>query len=393
MNDNLIEREHGAIFQTYKRLPITIEKALGCEIWDGEGKRYLDFLGGIAVNALGHSHPKIIDAVCEQAKKYMHVSNYFYQEPQIALAEKIKEVGGFDRVFFSNSGTEAMEGAMKLARRWGHDKGKSDFVAFSGGFHGRTYGALSIMDKPQYKENMGPFLEGTKIAKYNDIEDLRAKVDEKTCAVVLEFFQGEGGISSPTDEFAKEIMNLKDKFGFLLIADEIQAGAGRTGKFYGFEHFAVKPDIATMAKGIGGGLPLGAIVAKEALASVWDKGNHGTTYGGNAVACAAGLAVVNELTEGGVMENARIQGEFLKGELSQLQVKYPALITELRGTGLMLGVVLSFPAAELVDSMLELGVIANAASGTVLRLVPPLVIKREECIEFIDKLDNCLAIR
>lgn len=382
---NLIESEHKLFFQTYKRLPIVIDKALGARIWDTDGNEYLDFLAGIAVNALGHSHPRVVDAVVNQAKRYMHVSNYFYQEPQILLAEKLIELTPFDRVFFTNSGTEAMDGTIKLIRRHSADRGKTEIIALSGGFHGRTYGALSIMDKPNYKDKMGPYLEGTKVIEHNNIDELKANVNDKTAAFVLEFLQGEGGIVEPSAEYVAVLKELHEKFGFLLVADEIQSGVGRTGKFFAFENFDISPDIATMAKGIGGGLPLGAILAKESLADVWDKGNHGTTYGGNAVACAAGLAVMTEI-ENGLMDNVNSVGNYLKTKLEDIKFKFPNLVSEVRGRGLMLGLLLTFDAAILVEALLKEKVIANAASGKVLRIVPPLIITQEEAEIFIVKL-------
>ncbi len=388
--ENLIDIEHKVMFQTYKRFPIVIKKAEGSTIWDNEGNEYLDFLAGIAVNALGHTHPKIIEAITNQAKKYMHVSNYFYQEPQILLAEKLVVMTSFDRVFFTNSGSEAMEGAIKLIRRYSQDKQKTEIIAFSGGFHGRTYGALSIMDKPHYKDKMGPFLEGTKIIEHNNIAALRDNINDKTAAVVLEFLQGEGGIVEPTTEFVSVLKELKDKYDFLLVADEIQCGVGRTGKFFGFENFNIQPDIVTMAKGIGGGLPLGVILAKEKLKDVWQKGNHGTTYGGNALACAAGMVVLNEL-EAGVMNNVEEVGGYLKSKLQEMKLKYPNLVTEVRGRGLMLGLVLSFDASILVEALLKAGIISNAASGNILRIVPPLVLKKEEAEIFIIKLSIALS--
>lgn len=387
--ETIFEREKHSIFQTYKRMPIAIDRALGAKVWDKDGNEYLDFLAGIAVNALGHTHPAVVKAITEQVSKYMHVSNYFYQEPQVKLAEKLVELSGLGRVFYSNSGTEAIDGAIKLARRWGHEHGKTELVAFSGGFHGRTYGALSIMDKPKYKEHMGPYLEGTKVIEHNNIAQLNEHINESTAAVFLEFVQGEGGISTPTQEFIDELIKLKTKFGFLLVADEIQAGTGRTGKFFGYEHFGVKPDVITLAKGIGGGLPLGAIIADESLANVWDKGTHGTTYGGNAVACAAGLAVVEELM-GGVMDNVCKTGDYMKSRLDKLKAQYPEKILEVRGIGLMRGLLLSFDAGILVEAMLKHRVIANAASGTILRIVPPLIISNEDVDKYVDTLEICL---
>lgn len=389
MNQNIEKREHKAIFQTYKRLPIAVEKAEGCIIRDIEGNEYIDMLGGIAVNALGHGHPRILEAINEQAKRYTHISNYFYQEAQVKLAEKIKEMSGYDRVFFSNSGAEAIEGAIKLVRRWGSEYGKTNIVSFTGGFHGRTYGALSMMDKPHYKADMGPFLPNMLIIEYNNSAALRETVNESTVAVILEFLQGEGGVSAADDTFIKTIFELKEKFGFLVIADEIQAGVGRTGDFFGFHKYGVRPDVVTMAKGIGGGLPLGAILGVESLAGVWEPGMHGTTYGGNALACAAGLVVLEEL-EAQVYDNVRSTGDYLKKQLKILKKEFHELILETRGRGLMQGLLLSFDAGILVKALLDRKVITNSASGNVLRLVPPLIISEKEIDSFIEALRDCL---
>ncbi len=389
MNNGLVDQEKKVIFQTYKRLPIVVDRAEGCRVYDREGNSWLDFLGGIAVNALGHSHPAVVEAVVNQAKKYMHISNYFYQEPQIQLAEKLVAASGLGRVFFTNSGTEATEGAIKLVRRHGHGLGKTNMLGFSGGFHGRTYGALSLMDKPQYKENMGPYLDNMKVIKYNSPDELRANVNEQTAGIILEFVQGEGGCSTVSQEFVDTINELRSRYGFLVIADEIQAGTGRTGKFFSFEHWGFRPDIITLAKGMGGGMPLGAIVADESLANVWKQGTHGTTYGGNAVACAAGLAVVNEL-ENGLLGRVEETGKYLRGKLEALQSKHAGKIIELRGLGLMQGVVLAFPSDTVVKAMLEHHVISNSASGTVVRIVPPLIAGEAEIDEFVAALDKCL---
>ena len=381
MKNTLIEREQEVMFQNYRRLPIEIERAIGSEIFDISGKRYLDFLSGIAVNALGHSHPGIIEAVKHQVEKYLHVSNFFYQEPQIRLAELITEKSGYDRVFFSNSGAESFEGAIKIARLWGHAHNKHQMIAFQGGFHGRTYGSLSLMDKPIYKENLGPFLPNMSVIPFNDIEALKQAVNDDTCAVALEFLQGEGGITHADPAFVTELMNLKDHFNFLIIADEVQSGVGRTGSLFFFDKYLIKPDIIVMAKGIGGGLPLGAIVTNDDLAKLIDKGRHGTTYGGNPLACVAGIVVMEELYKG-VMNNTREMGCYLKEVLHQLMDAFPEYITEIRGCGCMQGVVLTCESAPLVHELLLNGIIANATALNVLRLLPPLTITKAEIDEF-----------
>jgi acetylornithine/N-succinyldiaminopimelate aminotransferase len=389
MSASLIEREQQSMFQVYRRLPIAVSHASGCRIVSTEGDEYLDFLSGIAVSALGYGHPRLIDAITRQAQAFMHLSNVFYQEPQIELAELLVKRTGYARVFFSNSGTEAMEGALKLARRWGNAQHKTEIIAFSGGFHGRSYGALSVMDKPLYKNGMGPFLPNTHILPFNKSDELRAAINEQTCAIVMEFLQGEGGIVFAEPDFVNTILELQEKFDFLIIADEVQAGAGRTGKFFGFDHFMVKPDIVTMAKGIGGGLPLGAILGAKRLEDVWEKGMHGTTFGGNPVACAAGVVVMKELA-GGVQKNAHDVGCYLRENLSVLQHDYPEIVEEVRGCGLMAGLKLSLPAAPFVEALMKRRVIANATAETVIRLLPPLIVSRREIDEFIAVMQECL---
>ncbi len=385
----LINNEHNYILQTYKRLPIVIDKADKCRIFDINGDVYLDFLAGIAVNALGHSHPRIIEAVQEQLFKYMHVSNYFYQDIQIRLAKKLCNLTGYGKVFYCNSGAEATEGAIKLLRRWGVQHGKSEILAFTGGFHGRTYGALSLMDKPKYKDTMGPFLPATKVIPLNDIESLTSNVNSSTAGIMLEFIQGEGGIAEPTVKFIEVLEELRRVNNFLLIADEVQCGMGRTGKFFAFEHFDVKPDVVVMAKGIGGGLPLGVLLVNKALDKIFEPGMHGTTYGGNAIACAAGLAVL-EVLEAGLIEHINNIGNYFEQKLLNIQSNYESIVLQVRGRGLMQGLVLSFDASELLDELLKRKVIANATSGNVLRMVPPLIVGRTEIDEFICALNESL---
>jgi len=384
-----IEREQQALFQTYKRLPVVIDRAEGCRIIDVDGNVYLDFLGGIAVNALGHSHPRIVDAVVHQARRYMHVSNFFYQEPQVQLAEQLKGMSGYDRVFFANSGAEAIEAAMKLARRRGSRNGVYDIVGFTGGFHGRTYAPLSIMDKPLYKEGMGPFLPNTLVLPYNDVDALESRVDEHTCAVVLEFVQGEGGIAEASKDFVDAIMAARDRYGFLLIADEVQTGIGRTGDFFAFEHYGIRPDIVVVAKSMGGGLPLGAVLTTNAIAGLLDRGMHGTTYGGNPVACAAGSVVVQEVMDG-LLEHVRSIGAYLHASLQDIALTYPERVRGVRGRGCMQGLVLNEDAAPIVAALLERRVIANATAGNVVRIVPPYVITRDDVDTFIAALHDVL---
>lgn len=383
---NLIEREKKSVFQTYKRLDIEIKSANGVRIVDSNDNVYLDFLGGIAVNLLGHTHPRIIEAITNQINKYMHVSNFFYQEPQVILAEKLKELTGMDKVFFCNSGSETSEGASKLAKKWGSSRGKKDIVSFTGGFHGRTYGALSMMNKPLYMEGMGPFLDDRVILEYNSIEALENGINSETAAVFLEFMQGEGGLTQVSHEFVAKLKELKEKYGFLMIADEVQTGVGRTGKFSFYEYFDIDVDIITIAKGIGGGLPLGAFMAKEEVASVWTYGQHGTTFGGNSVSCAAGIAIIEELYDNNLLENVNKVGDYLRQNLESIKNDFSQIVEEVRGCGFMTGLKLNIEARPIVDRLLEEKVITNATSINVLRLLPPYVITKEDVDEFIDKL-------
>ncbi|MEN6295058.1 MAG: acetylornithine/succinylornithine family transaminase [Chloroherpetonaceae bacterium] len=387
--EQIIENEHNDFIQVYTRLPIVIDRGEGMRVWDKNGRVYLDFLGGIAVDVLGHSHPKIIEAITNQAKRYLHTSNYLYQDIQIEFAKKLREISGFDQIFLSNSGAESIEGTIKLVRKWGFLNNKKEIVSFTGGFHGRTYGALSMMDKPIYKANFGPFLDGFKIINYNSISDLESTINENTSGVFLEFLQGEGGIVSANPEFIQKLFELKNKYNFLIIADEIQAGMGRTGKFFAFEHYGIEPDIATVSKGLGGGLPLGAILIRNYLANVLQKSEHGSTFGGNPLACATGLASLVEI-ENQLMQNAQIQGEYFLEKLQEIAKSFPKLINDVRGKGLMIGLQLTFPAKDLVSRLLDYGIISNATNQNVLRIVPPLIITKQDIDEFSTALFKSL---
>jgi predicted acetylornithine/succinylornithine family transaminase len=387
---SLTEREHRHFLPTYKRLPIEVDHAEGMYIHAIDGTRYLDFLGGIAVNTLGHSHPDIKAAVERQLGRYTHLSNYFYQDAQIEFAEKLAAMSGFPWVFLGNSGAEAMEGAIKLARSWGAPQGRREIIGFTGGFHGRTYGSLSIMDKPLYKDGMGPFLPDMRVIPFNDPEALERETGESTCAIVVEFLQGEGGVRWADPAFAAKIAELQSRHGFLVIADEVQGGAGRTGRFFSFSHLDARPDIVTLAKGIGGGLPMGAILASDRMEGVWSPGQHGTTFGGNALSCAAGSVVLDALANG-LIDHAATVGAAMIERLRALQAQYGDLILEVRGAGAMAGLELSCPAAPVVEKMLRRGVIVNATSDRVVRLLPPLIFQPEHIEQMATALDACLA--
>ncbi len=385
---DLFEKESSYFFHTYKRLHLDIERGEGCYLYARDGKRYLDLFGGLAVNALGYSNPRVIAAIEKQIRRYMHLSNYYVQDPQVGLAERLISVSGFQRLFFSNSGTEAVEGAIKLARKWGTPQGKTWIYSLSNSFHGRTMGALSLTDRPHYREGYAPFLPDTGHIGFNDVAALRATVNAQTLAVILEFIQGEGGINVVSQEFADALVDLRKKFGFLIIADEIQAGIGRTGKFFGFEHYGLRPDIIVFAKAIGGGLPLGGLLGNERVAETFGPGAHGTTFGGNPVACAAGIATFDEIVSGGLMKNAGAIGAYMKDQVAALQKDFPAIVKEFRGYGCMMGIDLHRPGQPIVDELQNRGILVNCTSNTVIRLLPPLTITTEHCDLLIRELRN-----
>lgn len=390
MSTTFFQKEQELFFHTYKRLQLEVERGEGCYLFTSDGTRYLDFFGGIAVNALGYNHPRLCAAIEEQIHKYIHVSNYFVQQPQVKLAEKILKASKFKRVFFTNSGTEATEGAIKLARKWGKPLGKSQLFGLSNAFHGRTMGALSLMDKQKYRDGYEPFVENFGHLTFNDVEDLRRAVNDKTLGVFVEFIQGEGGIFIVSQEYARELQALREKFGFLIIADEIQSGIGRTGKLFGFEHTGVVPDIAMLAKPIGGGLPLGAIVGNDRVAETFTYGVHGTTFGGNPVACAAGLVVLEEILDKGLMRHAEEIGIYLTARLQQLKKDFPLEIREVRGFGCMIGVELTSDGQPVADSLQRKRILVNCTNVNVLRLVPPLIVTQAQCDELVAALRSVL---
>lgn len=386
------ERESRVFFHTYKRIPLEIDRGEGVYLYDRDGRKYLDMFGGLAVNALGYGHPRLTEAIEQQVRRYIHLSNYYLQDPQIELAEALVNITGFKRVFLSNSGTEAIEGALKIARKWGKPRKKTTIVSFSNAFHGRTMGALSAMDRPKYRDGYEPFLPGFEVIEFNDPDALRQTANGETLAVMLEFIQGEGGINIASDDFVNELIGLQKQHEFLIIADEIQSGIGRTGKFFAFEHFGVHPDIVTVAKPLGGGLPLGAILGSERVEDVLQYGVHGTTFGGNPVACAAGIVVLDEITRKGLMENAAAMGNYFLSRLQVFEDEFSRLIREVRGKGLMIGVELGREGDSIVDQLRAEGILINCTNETVLRFLPPLTITKTHVDETIAALGKVLQV-
>lgn len=381
-------------FDLYGRYPISLVKGRGSKVWDDERNEYIDALAGIAVNSLGHCHPRIVKAIQKQAEKLIHVSNFYYNEPQSNLAEKIVKVSGLDRVFFCNSGAEAVEGAIKLARRYSNKKGKSGVIlSMENSFHGRTLGTIA-MGKEKYQEGYNPIPVGFKRTPLNDTDQLEKNVDEHVVGIIIEPIQGEGGIVEASEKFIKKARELCNTFDIPLIFDEVQTGVARTGKMFAFQHYGIEPDILPMAKALGSGFPIGAVAAKDKFASAFDHGSHGTTFGGNPLACAAALETLKTIEDEDICNMARVRGNYLKTRLEDLSTNWSA-IKEVRGKGLMIGVELSFPGAEVVKEMLKRGVLSNCASNNVIRLVPPLIITKEELdtvvtvlIESIKEVEN-----
>ena len=378
---------------TYRRLPITVDRAFGMSVVSTDGIEYLDFLGGIGVNVLGHSDPAVIAAITEQVGRYAHLSNFFDQPAQRAFMRRLLSFGPYSAGSLCNSGTEATDGALKLARLVGHETGRTEIVSFSGAFHGRGFGALSTSDKPKYTDGIGPFLPGFRSLPFDAPEILANHLSAQTAAVIIEFVQGEGGVRPFSPSFVDELSRLKEEHGFLVIADEVQAGCGRTGNFFSFDFSRITPDIVLLAKGIGGGLPLGAFIVTPSLASGFLPGQHGTTFGGNAVSCAAGSIVLDRLA-GGLTDHVREIGDYMLDRFQSLQKAYPSLIHEIRGSGCMIGLDLSFPATDVVNTLLtEHHIIANATSETVLRLLPPYIVEKWQIDTLVEALNKILSSR
>lgn len=393
-SEALIELTNANIMPTYGRYPIALARGQGVKVWDVDGKEYLDFLGGIAVNLLGHSHPAVVKAVADQAAKLIHCSNLYYTQPAAELAALLVENGGLDKLFFCNSGAEANEGAFKLARKYHYRRGdpqRNVIISVTHSFHGRTLGALAATGKPEIQVGFAPLPPGFVHAPFGDFEALRALVDAKTAAVILEPIQGEGGIHPMTVKYLEQVRELCYEHGALLIFDEIQCGMGRTGYLFAYQGVGVKPDIITIAKGLGGGFPIGAVCATAEAATGFGPGDHGTTFGANPVTCAAALATMRTIIRGGLIEHASHMGEYLIEGLIGLQAKHPTLIKEVRGAGLMIGMELTMPGAPLLERCHELGLLANVTAGNVFRMLPPYVITQEDADQALSVIDQALA--
>jgi len=389
----IIEKTDAHILQTYGRFQITFVRGEGAFLWDEHGRRYLDFLSGIAVCNLGHCHPAVTRAAAAQLETLVHVSNFFYTEPQAELARQLTENCFADRVFFCNSGAEANEAALKLARRYGNAAGggpRSEIISMQASFHGRTFATLAATAQPKVHEGFAPLMPGFVYVPFNDFDALRSAVNARTCAVLLEPIQGEGGVNVPSQDYLKNVRELCDREGLLLIFDEVQVGMGRTGCLFAHEHYGVSPDVMTLAKAVGGGLPLGAMLATQAVADYLTPGSHASTFGGNPVATAAGCAVMHEMLDGGVLENCRAMGLYLEQKLEAMKSRYPDLIVSVRGKGLIQGMELNRSGKQVVDSCLEAGLILNCTADRIIRFLPPLIITQKQIDECCTILDDVL---
>lgn len=384
-----IDREAKVMAQTYARYPVVFVKGEGTTLIDDAGKTYTDFLAGIAVCNLGHAHPKVAEALAEQAKILCHVSNLFYTQPQVELAEWLTERCFADRVFLCNSGAEANEAAIKLARKYFHDKGEARhrIISMTRSFHGRTMATLSATGQDKIKEGFTPLLPGFEHVTFNSVEALEELMDETICAVLVEPLQGEGGVCLPDDGYLEELRALCDRFGALLIFDEIQTGMGRTGKLFAHQHTSVAPDIMTLAKALGNGLPIGAMLATDKVMAAFGKGAHGSTFGGTPLVTAAALAVVRTFDEEKIVEKGAEIGVYFKASLEKLKGKH-SLVKDVRGLGLLLGMEIDGDGADVVNQCLVKGYVINAVQGNTLRFVPPLIITKPEIDALIEVLDG-----
>lgn len=389
----IIEETEKYYLPVFGRYPMVMELGQGCHVWDNEGNEYVDAFAGIAVNSLGYNHPVLVKAISEQAAKLMHCSNLYYTEIQAKALRVVAEATGMDRIFFANCGAEGNEGAMKLARKYGVSKAPTKYKIISAdeSFHGRTFDTLAATGHDYYHVGYGPLSPGHVLVPYGDIKALEAQMDDDVCAILLEPIQGEGGVHVPSDEYLQQVRALCDKHDALLIFDEVQTGVARTGKWFAYMHSGVKPDILTFAKGIGGGFPVAGFAVTERLAHVFKPGDHGGTFGGNPLACAAVYATLTTIKSEGLVDKVAEKGEYFKNELLKLQEKYPDKVTDVRGCGLMLGMEVAGEGKPIVESCLANNVIVNCTAGNVIRIVPPLIISGEEIDIVVAALDKALA--
>lgn len=395
MNSEEIQKcDAAALCRTYARYPLAVNRGQGTRLFSPEGKVYTDLLAGIAVCNLGHSHPELVDVICAQAKKLIHVSNLFYQEEQVELAKKLIGTCHLERVFFCNSGAEANEGAIKLARRYmreGRGQERYEIITVTGSFHGRTLATLTATGQDKIKTGFGPLPEGFVTVPFGDLDAMKAAMNDRTAAVLIEMIQGEGGVKPLPEDYARGLAALCSERGVLLMIDEIQTGVGRTGKFWAHQHLGLRPDVVTVAKGLAGGLPMGAVMCTEEVSKGFPPGSHGTTFGGNALISAVAKKVIEIIERDDLCGRAAQLGEHLRGRLAAVRERFPERIADVRVHGMMVGIELTAPGADVWRALLDKGFVLNLTQDTVLRLLPPLVITEEELDAFADALESVLA--
>ncbi len=390
-----IEDSDHYLMNTYNRYPVVLRKGRGMKVWSSDGKEYLDFVGGIATNALGHCHPKVVVAVQKQAQRLLHVSNFYHIEPQIELARLLVERSFADKVFFCNSGAEANEAAIKLARKYAKDVlGRTDkfgIITAINSFHGRTMATLTATGNEKFQKGFEPLVPGFSYVPFNDIHALQKAVTERTCAVLLEPIQGEGGVRVPERDYLLRVRELCTERGALLMLDEVQTGMGRTGKLFAYEHSGITPDIMTLAKGLGGGVSIGAMLATAEVAQAFKPGDHGSTFGGNPLACAGALATLKEIIEDGfILEQCVRMGGYLKERLHEIKRDFPNVIVDIRGEGLLLGMEITGECGPVVKACMEKGVLLNCTAGNVLRFMPPLIVQKKDIDQMASALEEVL---
>ena len=378
--DELIALSDKYIMSTYKRFPIVLVRGSGARVWDSNGKEYLDFVAGIAVCSLGHSHPKVVEAIKKQVEILTHVSNLYHIEPQILYARQLMENSFAHKAFFCNSGAEANEAAIKLARKYAYEntgKGKYELITMKDSFHGRTMATVTATGQTKFQVGFAPLLEGFKYVPFDNISALSDAITDKTCGVMLEPIQGEGGVKIPDDKYLSEVRRICDEKGILMILDEIQVGMGRTGTLFAYEHYKVKPDIVTLAKAVGNGFPIGVMMATDRVASAFQPGSHASTFGGNPLAMAAALATLETIMNDGILENVRKVGAYFIKRLHEMKNK-SSIIKDIRGRGLIIGIEISIEGSQIVNACMDRGLLINCVGGNVLRFVPPLTITEKD---------------
>lgn len=389
----IMEMGQKYVMNTYGRLPMALVRGEGAYVWDAEGKQYLDFVSGLAVNSLGHCHPKVVEAIREQAGKLMHVSNMYWIEPQVKLAQMLVENSALDKAFFCNSGAEANEGAIKLARKYARKylgPEKYEIITFDKSFHGRTLAAITATAQPKYQKDLDPLPQGFKYVPFNDFAALEAAVSSHTCAILMEPIQGEGGVNVADYGFMQMVKQLCNDKNLLLIFDEVQCGLARTGKLFAYEHFAVEPDMMTLAKAVAGGFPMGVLMAKEKVAECFQPGDHASTFGGNPLAAAAGCAAVSILADQAFLAETTEKGRYFAAQLKKLQSKYE-FITDIRGKGLIVGLGITVEGKQIVDACLANGLLINCVGSNVLRFLPPLIVSKDHVDTAVAIIDEAMS--